>query len=250
MKIISWNVNGLRAILKKNFEEILAGSDADIFCIQETKIQEGQANPQTPGYTPLYNHARRPGYSGTAVYSRRPHLRASRGIGVEEHDTEGRVLTVEYDTFTVVNVYSPNSRTGLERLPYRLEWEAAFRRYVADLDRRKPVIICGDLNVAHQEEDLRNPRNNRNNPGFSDAERRAMDQLLDAGFIDTYRTLHPDGRDYSWWSYRYNARAKNIGWRIDYVLVSQRLLPRLVSASILTGIAGSDHAPVTATFDL
>ena len=249
MKLVSWNVNGLRAVVGKNFREIFETLDADVFCIQETKLSAGQLDLNFDGYKSFWNYAEKKGYSGTAVYSRIDSVGHTSGIGRNEHDSEGRVVTVEYENFYLVNVYTPNSRNELVRLPYRLEWEEDFREFVKKLDEVKPVIICGDLNVAHKEIDLKNPKTNHRNPGFTDEERKAFTDLLDAGFIDTFRALHPDSQKFSWWSYRYNARAKNIGWRIDYFLISERLLPHLSDADILDDIEGSDHAPVVVSFD-
>lgn len=245
MKLYSWNVNGLRAVLKKGFADIVADSDADIFCLQETKMSEGLDDIMMDGYRQYFNHAVKKGYSGTAIYSRAQPIAVTRGMGIADHDNEGRILTAEYPDFYLVNVYTPNSQTELARLDYRMQWEDAFMDYVTGLDRVKPVIICGDLNVAHKEIDLKNPASNRNNPGFTDSERAAFTRLLDAGFADTFRRLHPDDVTYSWWSYRFRARDKNIGWRIDYFLVSERLLPKIVNASIHTDILGSDHCPVS-----
>lgn len=250
MKLVSWNVNGLRAIVKKNFEEIFADLEADVFCLQETKLSEGQIDLKFDGYDSFWNYAEKKGYSGTAVYSRHKALSHARGIGDSRHDAEGRVVTMEYPGFYLVNVYVPNSQNELARLDYRMEWEDAFLAYVKALDKEKPVVICGDLNVAHNEIDLKNPKSNRRNPGFTDEERGAFGRLLEAGFIDTYRHLHPDTQKFSWWSYRYNARAKGIGWRIDYFLISKRLADRLEHAEILDEITGSDHCPVTITLTL
>ncbi len=251
MRFVSWNVNGLRAVAGKNFAEVFRALDADFFCLQETKLQEGQTDIEFPGYRSYWNYAERKGYSGTAIFTRREPSRATLGIGVAEHDTEGRVITLEYDNFYMVTCYTPNSREGLARLPYRMEWEDAFRAYLLRLDARKPVVVCGDLNVAHREIDLKNPKTNRRNAGFTDEERGKMTELLDAGFIDTFRHFHPDREGvYSWWSYRFRAREKNAGWRIDYFLASQRLAPRLVSADIHTDIFGSDHCPVSLIADL
>lgn len=247
MKLVSWNVNGLRAVLKKNFEEIFTELQADVFCLQETKLSDGQLDLSFDGYDSYWNFADKKGYSGTAVFSRLKSVGQSRGIGQDAHDHEGRVVTVEYPAFFLVNVYTPNSQNELARLDYRMEWENAFLDYVSRLDAEKPVIICGDLNVAHNEIDLKNPKTNRKNPGFTDHERNAFSRLLDAGFIDTYRYLHPESQKFSWWSYRYNARAKGIGWRIDYFLISRRLVGHLKHADILDGITGSDHCPVTIT---
>lgn len=248
-KIVSWNVNGLRAVVGKNFADVFAQMDADVFCLQETKLSAGQLDLQTEGYEQSWNFAEKKGYSGTAVLSRRKMHAHTPGIGRKEHDSEGRVITVDYGDFYLVNVYTPNSRNGLTRLDYRLEWEDAFLDYVRRLDAAKPVVICGDLNVAHREIDLANPRANRKNPGFTDEERQALSRLLDAGFVDTFRHLHPDEQRYSWWSYRFSARAKNIGWRIDYFLVSKRLASRIREADIADHITGSDHAPVYIILD-
>ena len=250
MRFVSWNVNGLRAILGKGFDEIFADADADIFCIQETKLQEGQAQLDYPGYSVYWNCAHKKGYSGTAVVSRISPLSVQHGIGCPEHDTEGRVITLEFKGFYLVNVYTPNSQSELKRLEYRMDWEKAFRKYLCSLDAVKPVIVCGDMNVAHKEIDLSNPKSNRRNPGFTDEERNAFSLLLDSGFVDSFRHLHPDEQTYSWWSYRYNARSKNIGWRIDYFLVSERLVPQLASADIHTRIMGSDHCPVSISLNL
>lgn len=245
MKLISWNVNGLRAVVGKGFCDIFRELDADVVSLQETKIQAGQIDLEFPGYQAIYNYAERKGYSGTAVFSREEVLSHTTGIGIPEHDTEGRVITVEFEHFYLVNVYTPNSQGELARLPYRLEWEAAFADYLLKLDAIKPVVVCGDLNVAHNEIDLSNPKANRQNAGFSDEERAAFSALLERGFVDTFRHLHPDtAKAYSWWSYRFNSRAKNIGWRIDYFLISERLLPALQRAEILPDILGSDHCPV------
>ena len=244
MKLVSWNVNGLRAVVGKNFVPIFHNLDADIFCLQETKLSPGVLDLQFDGYDSFWNYADKKGYSGTAVYSRHKALNHSKGIGIDEHDHEGRVVTVEYDSFYLVNVYTPNSQNELARLDYRMRWEDAFLRYVKHLDADKPVVICGDLNVAHNEIDLRNPAANRKNPGFTDHERNAFSRLLEAGFVDTFRHLHPDTQKFSWWSYRYNARSKNIGWRIDYFLVSRRIAHRIARAEILNEIEGSDHCPV------
>ncbi len=249
MKYVSWNVNGLRAVMRKGFDEIFKSFDADCVCLQETKISEGQFNEVFDGYEAYYNYADKRGYSGTAVFTRRKPMDVRYGIGIDEHDHEGRVLTLEFETHYLVNVYTPNSQTELARLAYRMKWEQDFGNYVQELDRHKPVIICGDLNVAHCEIDLKNPKSNRNNPGFTDDERNAMGRLLDAGFVDTFRYLHPDAVEYSWWSYRFNSRAKNIGWRIDYFLISQRMAPQLVSAAIHQDIMGSDHCPVSIEFN-
>lgn len=246
MKLVSWNVNGLRACLKKGFLESFAALDADVFCLQETKMQPGQAELDLPGYQEFWNSAEKKGYSGTAVFARTAPLSVSYDIGHPDHTGEGRSITLEFADFYLVTVYTPNAQDGLKRLDYRLEWEDAFRAYLADLDRKKPVVVCGDLNVAHQEIDLKNPKSNRGNPGFSDQEREKFTQLLSAGFTDTFRFLHPDLTGaYSWWSYRFHARENNAGWRIDYFLTSDRLRPRIADAAIHTDIYGSDHCPVS-----
>ncbi len=245
MKFISWNVNGLRAILKKNFMEFFQEADADIFCLQETKMQEGQAVLDLPSYQQYFHYAERKGYSGTAVFSKHKPLNVAYGIGQEEHDHEGRVITLEFEEYYFITVYTPNSQTELKRLDYRMRWEDAFLDYIRELDRKKPVIFCGDLNVAHNEIDLKNPKANRKNAGFTDEERGKLTKLLDSGFVDTFRYFHPDQADiYSWWSYRFHARERNSGWRIDYFIVSERLVPRLADAKILTDVMGSDHCPV------
>ena len=246
MKLVSWNVNGLRACRDKGFEEIFESLNADFVCLQETKLQEGQIDMVFDGYQSYWDYAEKKGYSGTVIFTRHEPLSVSQGIGIEEHDHEGRVVTLEMQDFYLVNVYVPNSRDGLVRLDYRMEWEDAFRQYVKRLDEKKPVIICGDLNVAHKEIDLKNPKGNRRNAGFTDEERDKFTALLSEGFVDTYRYFYPDQEGvYSWWSYRFKAREKNAGWRIDYFVVSQRLSERLVSASIHTDIYGSDHCPVS-----
>lgn len=251
MKLISWNVNGLRACLGKGFLEVLDRLDADIFCLQETKMQQGQAEIDLKDYLEFWNNAEKKGYSGTAVFTRRRPLRTTRGIGIAEHDTEGRVITLEFESFFLVNVYTPNARQGLTRLDYRMQWEDAFRDYLLRLDRKKAVIVCGDLNVAHQEIDLRHPKANRKNAGFTDEERGKMSELLEAGFADTFRSLYPDRDEaYTWWSYRSNARANNTGWRIDYFLVSQRWAENITEAMIFPDIMGSDHCPVGIVLDL
>lgn len=250
MKFISWNVNGFRAVMGKGFPEIFSDFDADCVCLQETKMQEGQAEFNPDGYDVFWNSAVKKGYSGVATATRMKPLTVTRGIGCEEHDNEGRVLTTEFPDFFLVNVYTPNSQDGLKRLDYRMSWEEAFKQYVIDLDKRKPVIICGDMNVAHEEIDLSNPKTNRRNAGFTDEERSCMTSLLEAGFVDTFRHFYPDMKEaYSWWSYRNRAREKNIGWRIDYFLVSERLVPRLRNADILGHIYGSDHCPVLLEID-
>jgi exodeoxyribonuclease-3 len=250
MKFISWNVNGLRAALNKGFNDIFTDIDADFFCLQETKLQEGQTDFAPDGYSSYWNYAEKKGYSGVAIFSRHTPLSVTKGIGIPGHDNEGRVLTLEFAQFYLVTVYTPNSQDGLRRLDYRGEWDEAFRAYVMSLDKAKPVIICGDLNVAHKEIDLKNPKTNRKNPGFTDAERNAFTRLLDSGFVDTFRHFFPDTADaYTWWSYRFRAREKNAGWRIDYFLISSRLLPELKSARILNYITGSDHCPVEIIID-
>mgnify|MGYP000785544064 CR=1 FL=1 len=245
MKLISWNVNGLRACLTHGFAESFAALDADIFSVQETKMQPGQADFAPDGYTEYTYSAEKKGYSGTACWCREQPLSVTTGIGIEQHDHEGRVLTLEYPGFWLVNCYTPNSQDGLKRLDYRMEWEDDLREYLCALDKTKPVVYCGDLNVAHEEIDLKNPKTNRFNPGFSDEERGKMTELLAAGFVDSFRALWPDRADaYSWWSYRFHARENNAGWRIDYFIVSQRLMPRVKNADIWPEITGSDHCPV------
>ena len=244
-KMISWNVNGLRACLGKGFLEYLKESDADIFCIQESKLQEGQVDLELPGYHQYWNYAEKKGYSGTAMFTKEEPIAVTYGIGIEEHDHEGRVITAEFPEYYVVTCYTPNSQDGLKRLDYRMQWEDAFRAYLKALETKKPVIFCGDLNVAHQEIDLKNPKTNRKNAGFSDEERAKFTELLEAGFVDTFRYFYPDQEGiYSWWSYRFSARAKNAGWRIDYFCVSESLKDRLVDAKIHTEVMGSDHCPV------
>lgn len=251
MKFISWNVNGLRACYGKGFEESFRTLDADFFCLQETKMQEGQLDAAFEGYRSYWNYAEKKGYSGTAVFTRREPLAVTYGLGAEEHDREGRVITLEMEDFFLVTVYTPNSQDELRRLDYRMEWEDAFRQYLLGLDARKPVVVCGDLNVAHREIDLKNPKANRRNAGFTDEERGKFQALLDAGFVDTFRYFYPDLEGiYSWWSYRFRAREKNAGWRIDYFLVSARLTDRLQEAKIHTEIYGSDHCPVEVVLDL
>lgn len=245
MRFVSWNVNGLRACLTKGFMESFREMDADIMCLQETKMQPGQAILDLPGYRQYWNSAEKKGYSGTAVFSRMEPLNVAYGLGIEEHDHEGRVITVELPEYYLVTVYTPNSQKELARLAYRMEWEEAFRSYLAGLDRKKPVIVCGDLNVAHKEIDLKNPRTNHRNAGFTDAERQKFTELLQAGFTDTFRHIYPDVTGaYTWWSYLRKARATNAGWRIDYFLVSNRLAPQIASATIYNEIFGSDHCPV------
>lgn len=251
MKFISWNVNGLRACDGKGFREIFANLDADFFCLQETKMQPGQLDIAFDGYQSYWNSAEKKGYSGTAIFTRHEPLRVAYGLGIEEHDKEGRVITLEMDNFFLVTVYTPNSQDGLRRLDYRMEWDDAFRYYLKKLDAEKPVVVCGDMNVAHQEIDLKNPKTNRRNAGFTDEEREKFSCLLRDGFTDTFRFFYPDQTDiYSWWSYRFKAREKNTGWRIDYFLVSDRLQPQLTGAKIHTDIYGSDHCPVEVEVDL
>jgi exodeoxyribonuclease-3 len=244
MKLVSWNVNGLRAVAKKGFGDIFEGFDADFVCLQETKLSEGQLDLEFWGYRSYWNYAEKKGYSGTAIYSRVEPLSVRYGIGIPEHDTEGRVITLETEDFYLVCVYVPNSQDGLRRLEYRMRWEDDFRRYLTGLAERKGVVVCGDMNVAHEEIDLKNPATNHFNAGFSDEERAKMTELLGAGFIDSWRFLHPEEVKYSWWSYRMAARERNVGWRIDYFLVSENLRDRIVSADIHDGITGSDHCPV------
>ena len=245
MRFISWNVNGLRACINKGFEESFSQMNADVFCLQETKLQAGQVNLSLPGYFQYWSYAEKKGYSGTAVFSREEPLSVSIGLGIPDLDTEGRIITLEYDNFYLVNCYTPNAQDGLKRIDHRMAWEDAFRSYLMKLDETKPVIVCGDLNVAHQEIDLKNPKSNRGNAGFSDEERGKFSDLLASGFTDTFRYLNPDAAGiYSWWSYRYNARANNAGWRIDYFLVSNRLQDKILSAAIHNEIFGSDHCPV------
>ncbi len=248
MKFVSWNVNGLRACLQKGFMDSFAALDADVFCLQETKMLPGQAQLDLSGYQEFWNPAEKKGYSGTAVFTRVPPLSASCDIGDPAHVGEGRSITLEFEEFYLVNVYTPNAQDGLKRLSYRMAWEDAFRAYLLDLDKRKPVVVCGDMNVAHEEIDLKNPRSNRMNPGFSDQAREKFSQRLSSGFTDTFRFLYPDLTGaYSWWSYRFHARENNAGWRIDYFLVSQRLRERISAAAIHSDIYGSDHCPVSLT---
>ena len=245
MKFISWNVNGLRAAVGKGFEDIFKELDADFFCLQETKMQAGQLDLQFEGYQSYWNYADKKGYSGTAIFTRHTPLSVTYGIGIDEHDHEGRAITLEMEDFYLVTAYVPNAQDGLKRLDYRMSWEDDFRNYLMELDKLKPVILCGDLNVAHQEIDLKNPKTNRMNPGFSDEEREKFTTLLEAGFTDSFRYFYPDLEGaYSWWSYRFQARAKNVGWRIDYFVVSSRLAERMGGAAILNEIMGSDHCPV------
>ena len=243
-KLISWNVNGLRACVGKGFLDFFQAVDADVFCIQESKLQEGQIELDLPGYHQYWNYARKKGYSGTAVFTKEKPLSVAYGMEIEKHDQEGRVITLEFKDFFLVTVYTPNAQEGLARLDYRMEWEDEFRGYLKKLDEQKPVIVCGDMNVAHQEIDLKNPKTNRKSAGFSDQEREKFGCLLNAGFIDTYRYLYPDKVEYSWWSYRFKAREKNAGWRIDYFLISEGLRDRLKDAKIQTTVMVSDHCPV------
>lgn len=245
MKLISWNVNGLRACVQKGFLDIFKELDADMFCIQESKLQEGQISLELEGYHQYWNYAIKKGYSGTAIFTRREPMSVTYGIGIEEHDQEGRVITLEFEDYYFITVYTPNSQNELARLPYRMQWEDDFLAYLKKLEEAKPVIFCGDLNVAHKEIDLKNPKTNRKNAGFTDEERAKFTSLVDAGFIDTFRYFYPDAQGiYSWWSYRFSARAKNAGWRIDYFCVSESLEERLVDAKILTDVMGSDHCPI------
>ena len=251
MKFISWNVNGLRACVQKGFLEYFNSTDADSFCIQESKLQEGQIALDLPGYHQYWNCAEKKGYSGTAIFTRHEPISVSYGLNIPEHDTEGRVITLEYGNFYLVTCYTPNSQNELARLSYRMQWEDAFRSYLIELDQKKPVILCGDLNVAHEEIDLKNPKTNHKNAGFSDEERNKMTELLDAGFTDTFRYFYPDAENiYSWWSYRFKAREKNAGWRIDYFITSKRLDTQLKDAAIHTDIFGSDHCPIELTINL
>jgi len=245
MKLISWNVNGIRACVQKGFLDFFKEVDADMFCIQESKVQGGQIELALEGYHQYWNYAEKKGYSGTAIFTKIEPMNVSYGIGIEEHDKEGRVITLEFEKFYLVTVYTPNSKSELESLDYRMVWEDEFRKHLKNLDENKPVIVCGDLNVAHKEIDLKNPKNNRRNAGFTDEERNKFTELLDSGFIDTFRNFYPDLEGtYSWWSYRFKAREKNAGWRIDYFCTSERLKENLISAKIHTEILGSDHCPV------
>ena len=251
MKLISWNVNGLRACCQKGFEKSFRQLDADFFCLQETKMQKGQLDLDFIGYQSYWNYAEKKGYSGTAIFSRHTPLSVAYGIGMDEHDHEGRVITLEMEQFYLVTVYTPNSQDELRRLDYRMQWETDFQNYIRELDRKKPVIVCGDMNVAHEEIDLKNPKTNRRNAGFTDEERGRFTELLGHGFIDTFRYFHPDQTDiYSWWSYRFHAREKNAGWRIDYFVCSERIKDHLTGAEIHTDIYGSDHCPVELTIDI
>lgn len=251
MKLISWNVNGLRACVGKGFLDYFKEQQADIFCLQETKLQEGQIELELDGYHQYWNYAEKKGYSGTAIFTKEKPISVHYGIGIEEHDKEGRVITLEFEKFYMVTVYTPNSQEKLARLDYRMKWEEDFKSYLLELDKKKPVIVCGDLNVAHKEIDLKNPKTNRKNAGFSDEEREKMTKLLESGFVDSFRYFYPDKTDiYSWWSYRFSARAKNAGWRIDYFLVSDRIKENMKGAEIHTEILGSDHCPVLLNIDL
>lgn len=248
MKLISWNVNGLRAVVKKGFEDIFAEIDADVFCLQETKLQEGQIDLELEGYHQYWNYAVKKGYSGTAIFSKKEALSVKYGIGIEEHDQEGRVITVEYEDFYLVNCYTPNAQAELKRIEYRLKWEEDFLMFLKELEKTKPVILCGDLNVAHNNIDLKNWKTNRKNPGFSDQERAAFTNFLANGFVDSFRYFYPDLEGaYSWWSYRFNARQNNSGWRIDYFCVSEALVPKMEDSFILSDVFGSDHCPVGLT---
>ena len=251
MKLISWNVNGLRACVTKGFADYFNTMDADFFCVQETKLQQGQIDLDLPGYQQFWNYAEKKGYSGTAIFAKEAPLSVTYGVGVEELDTEGRLITLEYPDFYLVTCYTPNAQQGLARLDHRLKWDEAFREYLKKLDKIKPVIACGDLNVAHQEIDLKNPASTRGSAGFSDEERQSFGTLLEAGFTDSFRYLHPDATGiYSWWSYRFNARKNNAGWRIDYFIVSSSIADKIQAAPIYTDILGSDHCPVGLEIDL
>ena len=251
MKLISWNVNGLRACVGKGFLDYFKEQQADIFCLQETKLQEGQIELELDGYHQYWNYAEKKGYSGTAIFTKKEPISVTYGLGIEEHDKEGRVITLEFEKFYMITVYTPNSQEKLARLDYRMKWEEDFKNYLLELDKKKPVIVCGDLNVAHKEIDLKNPKTNRKNAGFSDEEREKMTKLLESGFVDSFRYFYPNKTDiYSWWSYRFSARAKNAGWRIDYFLVSDRIKENMKGAEIHTEILGSDHCPVLLNIDL
>ncbi|MBQ9983966.1 MAG: exodeoxyribonuclease III [Lachnospiraceae bacterium] len=251
MKLISWNVNGIRACVGKGFMEFFKEVDADIFCIQESKMQEGQLELELPGYHQYWNYAEKKGYSGTAIFTKKKPLSVVNGIGIEEHDKEGRVITLEFEDFYMVTVYTPNSQNELARLDYRMTWEDAFLAYLKKLEEKHPVVVCGDMNVAHKEIDLKNPKTNRKNAGFTDEEREKFSILLESGFVDTFRHFYPDKEGiYSWWSYRFQARAKNAGWRIDYFLVSEGLKDALQDANILTDVLGSDHCPIELDIEL
>lgn len=250
-RFVSWNVNGIRACMNKDFYESFKALDADIFCLQETKVQAGQTELLLDGYHQFWNYAEKKGYSGTAIFSKEEPISVSYGLGIPEHDAEGRVITLEFENFYFITVYVPNSRDGLVRLDYRMEWEDAFRNYICELDKKKPVVFCGDLNVAHKEIDLKNPKSNRKNPGFTDEERGKFSAMLESGFVDTFRHFYPDLEGvYSWWSYRFSARAKNAGWRIDYFIVSERLKDSLKDAKIHNEIFGSDHCPVEVEIEI
>lgn len=250
-KFISWNVNGIRACVGKGFEDSFKALDADVFCLQESKMQEGQLALELPGYHQYWNYAKRKGYSGTAIFTRTEPKSVVYGMGIEQHDQEGRLITLDMGEYYMITVYVPNAQTELKRLDYRMEWEDDFRKYVGELRGKKPVVICGDMNVAHQEIDIKNPASNRHNPGFTDEERGKMTELLESGFIDTFRFKYPEQKDaYSWWSYRFNAREKNAGWRIDYFLVSEDMRDRIVDAKIHPEIYGSDHCPVEVTLEI
>ena len=251
MKMVSWNVNGLRACVTKGFVDIFNEFDADIFCLQETKLQEGQIDLPLEGYYQYWNYAEKKGYSGTAIFTKKEPLAVTNGIGIDEHNTEGRVITLEFDDFFFVTCYTPNSQNELKRLDYRMKWEDDFREYLLSLNEKKPVILCGDLNVAHNEIDLKNPKTNRKNAGFSDEEREKMTTLLNSGFTDSFRYLYPDKEGiYSWWSYRFNARKNNAGWRIDYFITSDSIKDKIIDSKIHTNIMGSDHCPVELDIDL
>lgn len=251
MKLVSWNVNGLRACVTKGFSEFFEQADADFFCLQETKLQAGQIDLTLSGYEQFWNYAQKKGYSGTAIFAKQAPLSVSYGVGVEELDTEGRLITLEYPDFYLVTCYTPNAQQGLARIDHRLKWDEAFRNYLQELDGKKPVIACGDLNVAHQEIDLKNPASNRGNAGFSDEERESFGKLLNSGFTDTFRHLYPDATGmYSWWSYRFNARKNNAGWRIDYFIISDRIKDKITATPIYSDVLGSDHCPVELTIEL
>ena len=251
MKFVSWNVNGLRAVMGKNFVDIFSSFDADFFCLQETKLQEGQIDLSFPSYHSYFNYAEKKGYSGTAIFTKKEPLAVTNGIGIDEHNTEGRVITLEYENFFFVTCYTPNSQNELKRLDYRMKWEDDFREYLMGLNEKKPVILCGDLNVAHNEIDLKNPKTNRKNAGFSDEEREKMTTLLNSGFTDSFRYLYPNKEGiYSWWSYRFNARKNNAGWRIDYFITSDSIKDKIIDSKIHTDIMGSDHCPVELDIDL
>ena len=250
MKLISWNVNGFRACLNKGFEQFFKDTDADFFCIQETKMQPGQASFETEGYHQYWYSAEKKGYSGTAIFAKKEPISVKYGLGIEEHDHEGRAITLEYDDFYLLCVYTPNAQRELARLDYRMKWEYALRDYIMSLDAKKPVIYCGDLNVAHEEIDLKNPKTNHFSAGFSDEERGKFTELLQSGFCDTFRTLYPEKAEYSWWSYMYHAREKNVGWRIDYFVVSERVMDKVKDSRIFTDIMGSDHCPIGLEIDL